>query len=218
MHNYVAAISGISTDGVTPISITNKPFTNNLPLDNLEPGTYTICISVSGETFEQCFEIKVIAGEEILAEANVTSGKAAVEIKKGTAPYIVYVNGQEKFKTSAPKFSVDVNKGDVLEVKTAVSCEGVFSKNIEAFNDVTAYPNPTQGLFEITIPAFQNEAGLPIKQVTVELYTLNSQLISVKKYPVVFGRVQISLENKPTGIYIAKVLLDKPVSIKIIKQ
>jgi len=211
MHNYVAVISGISTDGVTPISITNKPFTNSLPLDNLEPGTYIICISVSGETFEQCFEIKVIAGEEILAEANVTSGKAAVEIKKGTAPYAVYVNGQEKFKTSAPKFSVDVKKGDLLEVKTAVSCEGIYSKIIDGFDGIFAFPNPTQGLFEIAIPTSQTE-------VVVELYTINSQLISAKKYPVVFGRVQVSLENKPTGIYIAKVLLDKPVSIKIIKQ
>ena len=217
-HNYVAVISGISTDGVTPITITNKTFTNSLPLTNLEPGTYTVCISVSGEIFEQCFEIKVIAGEEILADANITSGKAAVEIKKGTAPYIVYVNGQEVFETNSSVFNVDVKQGDLLEVKTAKSCEGVFSKNIEAFSEVTAYPNPTQGTFEITIPAFQNEAGLPINQVTVELYTLNSQLISAKKYPVVYGKVQISLENKPTGIYIAKVLLDKPVSIKIIKQ
>ena len=217
-HNYIAVISGISTDGVTPITIPNKTFSNSLLLDSLQPGIYTLCIAVSGETFEQCFEIKVIAGEEILAEANVTSGKVAVVIKKGTAPYAVYVNGQEMFETNSQLFEVDVKQGDLLEVKTAKSCEGVFSKNIEAFNEVTAYPNPTQGSFEITIPAFQNEAGLPINQVTVELYTPNSQLISVKKYPVVFGRVQISLENKPTGIYIAKVLLDKPVSIKIIKQ
>ncbi|MDT8418535.1 MAG: T9SS type A sorting domain-containing protein, partial [Lutibacter sp.] len=210
-HNYIAEINGISTDGVTPINIADNEFTNNLLLDSLEPGIYTICISVSGETYIQCFEIKVIAGEVILAEANVTSGKVAVEIKKGTAPYAVYVNGQETFRTNSPQFEVDVKNGDLLEVKTAKSCEGVFSKIIESLSEITAYPNPTQGAFEITVPTSQTE-------VVIQLYNINSQLISTKKYPVVYGKVQISLANKPTGVYIAKVLLTAPVTIKIIKQ
>ena len=134
-----------------------------------------------------------------------------MKLKKGTAPYIVYVNGQELFKTSAPIFSVDVKGGDVLEVKTAVSCEGIYAKTIDAFDTVFAYPNPTQGAFEITVPTSETA-------VVVELYNINSQLISTKKYPVVYGKVQISLANKPTGVYIAKVLLDQPVTLKIIKQ
>ena len=234
-NNFTVEVTGETCPGknngkVTIAALTNQPYTatiNGVPYSftatattptDLAPGTYHFCIGVTGKTFEQCYDVTIEPGAIVQGKASVTSNKASIEIEIGTAPFIVYVNGQEKFKTSAPKFSVDVNKGDVLEVRTAVSCEGVFSKNIEAFNEVTAYPNPTQGSFEITIPAFQNEAGLPINQITVELYTLNSQLISAKKYPVVFGRVQVSLENKPTGIYIAKVLLDKPVSIKIIKQ
>jgi len=209
--NYIAIISGIQTDGITPITITDKNFTNSLLLDKLTPGIYTICISVSGEEYEQCFEVKVIAGEVILAEANLTSNKASIEIKKGTAPYTIYVNGQEQFQTFSPIFSVDIKKGDVLEVKTAVSCEGIFLKNIGSFNEVVAYPNPTQGSFEITIPTTQTE-------VVIELYSILSQLISVKTYPVVYGKVQLSLENKPTGLYIVKMLLEQPVSIKIIKQ
>ena len=210
-HNYIAVISGISTDGVTPIIIPDKTFTNSLLLDNLKPGIYTICISVSGETYKQCFEIKVIAGEDILANVNIISGKAAVEIKKGTAPYTVYVNGQEQFKTSAPIFSVDVKSGDILEVKTAVSCEGIYSKTIDVFDSVFAYPNPTEGAFEITVPTSQTA-------VVIEIYSILSQLISVKTYPVVYGKVQLSLENKPTGLYFAKVNLVEPVTIKIIKQ
>jgi hypothetical protein len=56
------------------------------------------------------------------------------------------------------------------------------------------------------------------RQVTIEIYNILSQLISVKTYPVVYEKVQLSLKNKPTGLYVAKVLLEKPVSIKIIKQ
>jgi len=178
---------------------------------NLAPGTYNFCIGVSGQTYSQCYVVQVAAGTTVSAKSNVVSGKASVEIEKGTAPFKVFINGQEQFETSAPLFSVDVKSGDILEVKTAVSCEGIYSKTIDAIDGVFAYPNPTNGAFEITVPTSQTE-------VVIEIYSILSQLISVKTYPVVYGKVQLSLENKPTGLYFAKVNLDKPVTIKIIKQ
>jgi len=178
---------------------------------NLAPGTYNFCIGVIGETYQQCYTIQVAAGTTVSAKSNVVSGKASVEIEKGTAPFTVFVNGQEQFETSAPLFSVEVKSGDILEVKTAVSCEGIYSKTIDAIEGVFAYPNPTNGAFEITVPTSQTE-------VVIEIYSILSQLILVKTYPVVYGKVQLSLENKPTGLYFAKVNLDKPVTLKIIKQ
>ena len=91
-------------------------------------------------------------------------------------------------------------------------------QTIEMFDAIVAYPNPTKGTFEIALPDLQKEASLTARQVTIELYTIHSQLISIKTYPIIYGKVQISLENKPTGLYIAKVHLDKPVTLKIIKQ
>ena len=178
---------------------------------NLAPGTYNFCIGVSGQTYTQCYVVQVAAGTTVSAKSNVVSGKASVEIEKGTAPFTVFVNGQEQFETFAPIFSIEVKSGDVLEVKTAVSCEGIYSKTIDAFDSVFAYPNPTQGAFEITV-------SNSLTEVVVELYNINSQLISTKKYPVVYGKIQLNLANKPIGVYIAKVLLDQTVTLKIIKQ
>jgi subtilisin-like proprotein convertase family protein len=199
--NYTTTINGV-----------NYNFTNtNSTLANLTPGTYNFCIGVSGQTYQQCYAVTVAAGTTVSGKSSVVSGKASVEIEKGTAPFIIYVNGQEQFETSAPIFSVDVKAGDILEVKTAVSCEGIYSKTIDAFESFFAYPNPTQGAFEITVPTSQTE-------VVIELYSILSQLISVKTYPVVYGKVQLSLENRPTGLYFAKVNLAEPITIKIIKQ
>ncbi|MFZ2283529.1 MAG: alpha-amylase family glycosyl hydrolase, partial [Lutibacter sp.] len=178
---------------------------------NLAPGTYNFCIGVSGQTYSQCYVVQVATGTTVSAKSNVVSGKASVEIEKGTAPFTVFVNGQEQFETSAPIFSVEVKSGDILEVKTAVSCEGIYSKTIDAIDGVFAYPNPTNGAFEITIPN-------SLTEVVIEIYSILSQLISVKTYPVVYGKVQLSLENKPTGLYFAKVNLAEPITIKIIKQ
>lgn len=196
----------------TTINSVNYNFTNTTSTPtNLPPGTYNICIGVSGQSYTQCYVVQVAAGTTVSAKSSVVSGKVSVEIEKGTAPFIVYINGLEQFETSAPLFSVEVKSGDILEVKTAVSCEGIYAKTIDGIDGVFAYPNPTQGAFEITVPN-------SLTEVVVELYNINSQLISTKKYPIVYGKVQISLESKPTGVYIAKVLLDQPVSLKIIKQ
>ena len=199
--NYTGTINNVPYNFT---SITSTPA-------NLAPGTYNFCIGVTGQTYTQCYTVTVAAGITISGKSSVASGKVSVEIEKGTAPYIVYVNGLEQFETSAPIFSVDVKSGDILEVKTAVSCEGVYAKTIDGIDGIFAYPNPTQGAFEITVPTSQTE-------VVIELYSILSQLISVKTYPVVYGKVQLSLENKPTGLYFAKVNLAEPVTIKIIKQ
>jgi subtilisin-like proprotein convertase family protein len=200
--NYTLTINNAPYDFTTATTYTSA---------NLPPGIYNICIGVTGETYTQCYDVQVAQGTTISGKSSVSSGKASVEIEQGTAPFTIFINGREQFETSASVFSVEVKKGDVLEVKTAVSCEGIYSKTIDAFEAVYAYPNPTNGAFEITVPTAQTE-------VVIELYSMLSQLISVKTYPVVYGKVQLSLENKPTGLYIAKVLLDQPVSIKIIKQ
>ena len=201
--NYTTTINGASYNftASTPVSTPT----------NLAPGTYNFCIGVIEETYQQCYTVQVAVGTIVSGKSSVTSGKASVEIEKGTAPYTVFVNGQEQFETSAPIFSVDVKSGDVLEVKTAVSCEGIYSKTIDAFDAVFAYPNPTKDIFYITVPTTKTE-------VVVALYNMNSQLISIKKYPVLYGKLQLSLANKPTGLYFVKVLLDQPVSLKIIKQ
>ena len=153
----------------------------------------------------------IAPGTTVSGKASVTAKKASVEILEGTAPYHVYVNGKVILQTLSPSFSIDIKHGDFLEVKTDMSCEGVFSKTIDLFDTVVAYPNPTTGKFEIALPILLNE-------VVIELYNYNSQLIMAKTYPVKSGKVHINLENQPTGLYIVKVLLDNPVTLKIIKD
>ena len=199
-HNYVTTING-----------TDYNFTTDLTVTDLSPGVYSFCITVTGETYEQCFTVEVLEGTTVSGKSSVTSGKASVEIAEGTAPFTIYVNGKELFKTSSPLFTIDVKHGDIVEVKTSVSCEGTYSKTIALLDNLVAYPNPTKGSFEISLPILE-------KEVTIALYTIHSQLISIKTYAVINGKVQLNIENQPTGIYIAKVHLDKPVTLKIIKQ
>ena len=92
-----------------------------------------------------------------------------------------------------------------------MECEGIFSKSINLFDEVIAYPNPTKGNFEIAIPANQNN-------IKVEIFNMQSQLISAKNYTLNNGKVYLNIKNQAPGVYFAKVYLDKPIMLKIIKE
>ena len=202
-HIYVAIINDKSYEFTT----------NSLRVFNLAPGVYTISISVKGESSSQSFTAVVPKGSTITGKTNKLSyNKLTVVMTEGTAPYKVYLDGEEQFETPFSTFTVDVNKDSLLEVKTAKICEGTYSKNIEGVLDSSAaYPNPTSGSFEIAIPTNR-------KEVVIDLYSLNSMFISSKSYPLENGTVKVSLEGQMDGIYIAKVYLDTPSYLKIIKK
>lgn len=188
-------------------------FTNNsLKVPNLAPGSYTVSITITGETFEQSYTIVIPKATTITGKSSVTANKVAVEIATGTAPYTVFVDGIEQFETTESSFSVETKKGGVLEVKTAKACEGIYAATITGLEGaVTAYPNPTSGSFEVQLPTSK-------KEVVIALYTLNGQLISNKTYTVENGKARLTLENQPAGVYIAKIEFDTPDYLKIIKN
>ena len=76
---------------------------------------------------------------------------------------------------------------------------------------ILAYPNPSDGIFEIAVPISE-------KEVSIIIYNIHGQLISQKKYPVSYGKVNLDIKNQPIGIYLAKVQLVVPVTIKVIKK
>ena len=188
-------------------------FTNNsLKVPNLAPGTYTVSITIPGETFEQSFTVIIPKGATITGKSSVVANKVSVEITEGTAPYTVFVDGVEQFETTDSNFTVETKKGGLLQVKTAKACEGIYAKDIARLDGaISAYPNPTSGSFEIELPTTK-------KEVVITLYTLEGQMISTKTYTVENGKAQLSLENQPAGVYIAKIELDTPDYLKILKN
>lgn len=203
-YDYTATVNG-----------TDYAFTGqSLTLSSLAPGTYDVCIYVTGKTFEQCFKLTIEAGGSITGKSSITNdNKVAVQITEGTAPYEVFVNGQSQFETTDTNFTIDVKQGDVVEVATAKPCEGKLSKTVTELiaSSVQGYPNPTHGLLNITVPTKQQE-------IYVEVYTVMGQVVLKGNYTVKNSQVQLNLESLPPGAYISRVYLDEAVSLTIIKN
>ena len=198
--NYILKINGIE-----------RKFTTGITLASLIPGAYNFCITVEGETFEQCFALKIASGIMASAKSSVFNNRATVQIEKGTAPFKVYVNGAVLFETMSSIIDVNMQNGDVLLIETAVACEGIISKKVEIKPSIIAYPNPSSGVFEIDLPISDT-------QIKIEVYTVFGQLVTTNYQQSTTGNVQVDLSNKPTGLYMVKVYLDKPITLKLIKK
>ncbi len=203
-HNYKMTLIG----GGLSIS---RFFTVGITLGGITPGTYDVCITVDGEEFEQCFTLEIAEGFEFSGKSSVSGKKALIEIEKGTAPFIVFINGNEVLETMFNNFEIDVNHGDLLEVKTSIACEGKLESKIDLFKTITSYPNPSEGEFMIAIPS-------DIRTVEAEVYNVFGQLVKKGDYDVNSGKILMNLSNNPNGIYLMKLYLDEPVTLKLIKE
>jgi autotransporter-associated beta strand protein len=196
---YTAVINGVSYS-----------FNTTKTIDNLAPGSYDFCITVASDSYSRCFSTTVASGTNISAKTTMISNKLSVDMEQGTAPYTVLVNGKNVLETAASSFSIAVNPGDLVQVETAVACEGIINSKID-LAAVMAFPNPTEGPFEIVIP-------ISLDIAKVDVLNVNSQIISSDTYKVNNGKIQLNLENSAAGVYFVKVYLDETVIFKIIKQ
>lgn len=198
------------------IKINNKAYDfvdNQLKVTNLAPGTYTITITIPAENYIQNYSAVITSGVAISAAATTANKLITLKINQGTAPFAVSLDGIEQFETSTPEFSINAKGGELLEVKTAKACEGVYTQVIENNqNTITAFPNPTEDYFEITLSTFKN------KDIYIGIYSLSGQLISKKQYTINNEKALVNLSEQPKGLYIVKAELDKPKYIKILKK
>ena len=196
--------------------INNKTYNfenNGLLVPNLPHGAYNVCIEVVGQTFQQCYTLIIGKGGSLTGKT-ISSSKNSVnvEITEGTAPFEVSLNGSHQFKTNESNFSLEVNQGDLIVVKSAIACEGIYSKTIADLPAGNwANPNPTKGSFEISVSSRQ-------KEVLVEIFSINSVLIMKGVYPVLNQKVQLNIENQPKGLYVVRTHSESPVSVIIIKE
>ena len=186
-------------------------FTDTFTIENVPPGTYELCISIPEQNYEQCYVVTIAEGTVISAKSNTKSGKTYVSVEEGTAPYAAVVNGVELFETNQSSFEFNVKHGDLVEVKSAIDCEGVYSKVIELNDEIAAYPNPTNGLFQVYLPV-HNES------VKAEVFNNYSQRILTKQYQLNYDKITIDLSGYPSGIYLVKIYVNTPIVLKVIKN
>lgn len=197
-YEYVASFNGTDLD-----------FTSSLIIENVEPGTYELCISVKGTNYEQCFSLMIAEGTSLLAKSSTQGKVMTVEIESGTAPFTVLVNDIVKFQTDANRFDIPINGNDKVVVETSKSCEGIFEKTF--IEELLAYPNPVKDHTSIRVLSNRTE-------VQTTIMAVDGSVILSEKLPVVNGQINISTVQLRTGMYFVKLELETTEVVKIIKE
>ncbi|MBC7398972.1 MAG: hypothetical protein H7289_03435 [Mucilaginibacter sp.] len=206
--NYVATL----VDAVN--TSTSYTFTDTVTIGKLKPGAYSICISVTGQTYSQCYNITITEPKDLSVFSSINRTLNTVNLQlSGASLYNVEVNGT-LYTTAQNQLTVPLANGsNKILVTTDKLCQGMVEKNI-VINDLIPYPNPFTGILSLNI------GNTVAKQVQVNIYNVVSgKQVYNGTYTNQLGIVQMDLKGLASGLYFLNLNLDHTISsFKILKK
>lgn len=207
-YNYLATVTG-------PGNFNNSfAFNTAKEIQNLTSGTYSVCITIEGNTsFQKCFTINVNEPKDLNVYADVkTEQKILMLSLSGAKRYNIELNGVI-YQTSESKFELKlesvVNK---LKVSSDLVCQGIFEKVIN-LNAISVYPNPVMDWLTVNLGV----SGL--KNVGVKISDLSGRLIYNKRESGEEGLLKINFSPFTTGMYVLQITTDnEKQTYKILKR
>ncbi|GAL70910.1 BNR-4 repeat-containing protein [Jejuia pallidilutea] len=98
-------------------------FIKDITIEDLPPGTYNFCIDMDGINRSNCYEVTIEAAQDLTGKIEVSKQSANVSVQTGKGPYTVIKNGKQLFETYQSNFSLDVNHGDKIQIKSKEACK-----------------------------------------------------------------------------------------------
>lgn len=193
----------------------SKDFTKDVIFENLDAGTYTVCITTTKDTdYEQCFTIEISQPDALKVTTKVHKSSKQIAIKlSGSDQYRIELNNKIMV-TKENEITLDLLAGkNSLTVKTDLDCQGIYEDEILLFNNVNIYPTVVQNSFSIAIPSTINET-ISYQVVSVSGKIVLENTIKVSNQPII-----VTTNNLAKGLYFVKVVgTNYNVQSKIIKQ
>lgn len=207
--SYTATLSGAGS--------ASQVFADSVQFENLEAGSYDVCITVAGQSdYELCFALVVGQPQPLSVYSDLNRNTNVLSLKlEGGDFYKVQLNDQIYLtdKNSLTlKLEQSVNK---LMVSTDMDCQGSFEETLLLTDMASAYPNPMINAGTVSI-----DLGMDITvPLTLQVYDLNGRMLFTTQREASYGKMDVDLSSYSNGMYLVKVR-GKDVSheFKIIKQ
>jgi sugar lactone lactonase YvrE len=206
--DYVANI--VDTANVSK----SYPFTDTLTIGSLAPGAYSICISVTGQTYSQCYNIVITEPKDLTVYSTINRTQNKVNLQlDGAGLYNIDLNGT-LYTTSKSELTLPLIAGNnKILITTDRLCQGMVEKSI-IINDFIPYPNPFTGILNVNI------GNTLSKQVQVNVYSVvTGKQVYTNNYTNQTGIVQMDLKNLELGVYYLNLNMGNTTSsFKILKK
>ncbi|SEP01751.1 Por secretion system C-terminal sorting domain-containing protein [Mucilaginibacter gossypiicola] len=206
--NYSASFTA---NGTT----TTYPFTNQLTIDKLTAGNYSLCISVEGKIYSQCFNVVITEPADLSVYSTVNTNLNTVNLQlNGGSSYNVNLNDVVYTTTNSQITLPLITGANKLSVTTDKLCQGIFEKIINLDTRIIPYPNPFQNVLNI------NTGSGNINKISATIYNVvDGKTVYTNQYNNQSGILQMDLSTLPSGVYSLNLMMDgKAKSFKILKK
>ncbi|MGY6650248.1 T9SS type A sorting domain-containing protein [Wenyingzhuangia sp. IMCC45574] len=174
-------------------------FTETTTIENLNPDTYHLKIGSNYTSTETEYILVLPEATKIEASLSPKTHATLIHVDKGTAPFLVYKNGEKIKEFDENIFEVESELGDLIEVETAVPCEGKLSN----FDEMAlVYPNPAEGYFNVFCPAGSR----------VRIFSTTGQLVQEIEIKKTNPRIELGEEIR--GVFYVEVLIGSKSVVK----
>ncbi len=207
--DYSVTIQGAGVD-------TSANFTSSYSLNNLNAGTYTVCITGSDGTnaFEEiCFEAIVTQPDPLAVTSLVSPDGTELTLSlTGSDHYKVEWNG-ELLIVAGPEVTLTAKNGtNSLKVSTDLPCQGVYEEQLFFSDKPILYPNPFMDVTQVFL-------GRELDELQLALYDGNGRLINQETLHPKGTEATLDLTGLQSGLYFIHLTgEDIKATFKVIKR
>ncbi len=176
-------------------------FTNVVEFKNFAAGTYTICVTIEGEsTFKRCFEVTIREPKDLALFSSINQKENLLNLKlEGAETYFIKLNG-DLIKTSLKELELNLKPGtNSLTVYTDKLCQGVIEKFFEIGSGVQIFPNPFENVLNIILGT--QYSG----NVKVEVRNIQGQIMYSGNHTADSNPIVLNLPELVPGTYMVQV-------------
>lgn len=206
--NYTAAVT---VNGGT----TTYPFNTVLAINNLQAGSYNVCITVAGQpNYKQCFDVVIKEPKDLAVYSTLKDNGNTVLLKlEGSEVYTIDLNGK-LMTTTSQEILVPLTKGNnIVKISTDKTCQGVITRTFLTSNAITLFPNPVKKVLNITTGSLEGS------NVKIEIHALDGRLVYNGTQRTEYGQVAVDLGNLNKGLYVLTLTIGNNKTVhKILKD
>ena len=178
-------------------------FNKELTVNDLQAGSYRVCITVVGwDGYQQCYNVVITEPQDLSAFMTVKNNERIISMNlRGSDRYILEING--KISTTTNEYiELPLEEGENrIKIRTEKDCQGVIERTIRIERSMP-FPNPFERNLSIML------GHMPVNTLKIALRDQKGQLVFGKEYGNESGILNINLPELPSGVYLLIVSKD----------
>ncbi len=180
--------------------IDDYEFTNVLDIQQLDGGSYSICIrSESLPNLESCYPFNIEDSETLDVVTGFTDDGTNLILRlQGAQTYFITLNGKN-LETDEEEITLlldrDVNE---LRVSSDSPCQGIYQETIVLKDSFIVYPNPIKDFVTIDVTQLTDD------KVAVSLFSVTGELFIHEEHTTEGGSITLNTSSLPYGYFLLR--------------